>query len=146
MPSPHPPHSPFWLFFLWVRPGGEEVGVVCNYPGSRISQNQALLTVSCVTRPRNLPPQSIRFLICKVEMIVGCVAQGWEEVNKITEEKSRARCLAQRGGRTNISRYSYYWHVTHIFYSTARNFFHHLKPTTSHRRHQETARGSGGHC
>lgn len=77
---------------------------------------QALLTTSCVTRPSNPPSQSTRFLLCKMETTVGCVLHGWEEVNEITPEKSRARCLAQSGGQiSNISCYSYYWHVTHLF-------------------------------
>lgn len=41
-------HTPRFGFILQVWLGGEEIGVVCSCSGSGISQNQTLLTTSCV--------------------------------------------------------------------------------------------------
>ena len=52
---------------------------------------------------KHCPSWNLSFFICKMETVIGSVLQDWEEVNKITQEKGRARCLAQSEARSTLA-------------------------------------------
>lgn len=83
MPSPQRPLSPFGLFCLVARAGGEGDGCNAQELRPRGQPEMGAAIHELCALGKEIPFLEPQFLICKMGTVIGAVLQGWEKVMKI---------------------------------------------------------------